>query len=701
MSILKNELCKLLTRRTMLILALLIVINPLLQLYTIRTPGEYGYSTEDYSRLYREVSTYAPGDMLAKLDAMADTDRYSEMFLSRRVREEAEACLTYDAYLTSIDDKVAEIEILQRFVGDSDGYSLKNAERTSEVYGKLRGTVTEVQDPMPLLNVTDNRLTDYLAIIMLFIIALNLVFYEKNEGRLSLLRTTANGRRKLMAAKVAVMFFSVLFVMETLYAANALVGRCLFGSIDLGSPIQSIYVYRTCPLRTSIGGFLALCLLTKTLTCFLLGVFFMLAGAVFDNIIFVFITSTSAVLLEVLLNAKIPGTHHLAFLKYINIAFGVKADTMFADYRNMNLFGSPVNVNLLCRIVWLILTVILVTAVVFCLDHPRETKASSAGGKSFLGRLECHTSVFRHESYKMLVPGKCLIVLVLACLFTMWWNPAEKIRFDSAEELYYKDYADRFYGPLDPDNLGRIEAEREKFERLFGEMAADVAEGKDGFYISLKYNEDLKRQEAFDRVTGHVAYLSSVEGGQMFFDKGYGILTSEANARNRDIMQAYVYVILLVAMTFGIFGLDHRNSEERILRSTYLGRGRLKGIKCILGLTCAVVAFSLVYLVFTLNIIGAYGTGGLRAPAASIEHLANIPDNISVLQYLLIIMLMRFVGGLLIVTAVAVLFKYLRNNISVIISCIVLFIIPLVLVSLRLPNTQYILFNPLLLGNVF
>ena len=48
--------------------------------------------------------------------------------------------------------------------------------KTSRVYSKLKGIVPEVIDASGLLNITDNELTDYVAVIMLFIIALNLVF---------------------------------------------------------------------------------------------------------------------------------------------------------------------------------------------------------------------------------------------------------------------------------------------------------------------------------------------------------------------------------------------------------------------------------------------------------------------------------------------------------------------------------------------
>ena len=50
---------------------------------------------------------------------------------------------------------------------------------------------------------------------------------------------------------------------------------------------------------------------------------------------------------------------------------------------------------------------------------------------------------------------------------------------------------------------------------------------------------------------------------------------------------------------------------------------------------------------------------------------------------------------------ISVLFKCLKNSIPMLVFSIVIFIIPLTLVGLNVPNAQYILLNPLLLGNVF
>lgn len=624
------------------------------------------------------------------------------MALSRilpRVYSEVKSCITYDEYLHAVDEKAGEIVIMNRFV-DGDGYPIRNAEKTKEVYQKLIGIKPIIQEPMAVLNVTNNALTDYIAIIMIFIITINLTFYEKSENQLQFLRTTLNGRRKLMSAKIIVMFLSVLFVIICLYGINALISKCLFGTPDFGSPIQSIPFYQKSPFGINTGQFISIYFLVKILNFFLLGIIFMLFGVAFDNIVFPFLASAFIVMTEFAFYTNISATHFLAFFKYINIMYGIKTEEMFADYVNLNLFGIPVNTCFLYWILWLILTAACVFLVMNYSETIHEKKYAFANKLNLYNGFERHTSVFLHEVYKMLFPGRCFIVIVLFCIFIAWWNPAEKIQFDSVDEIYYKDYMDRYYGPLDYNKQKLIKAEKEKFKQLYEDISDAYAQGKSEVFIDAKYKDELDRQHAFEKIEEHAEYLTTVTGGWMFFDKGYSILTNKQNIKNRDVTQAFVYVFMLFAMTFALFGVDYSNLEMRILRTTYYGRGRLKNVKGILGILCTIIAFVLVYIVRMVNILNAYGNKGMNASAASMEHLAQIPQNISVFQYILIILLMRFIGGLIIVKVISVIFKCFKNSIFALVLCITVFIMPLVLMALELPNAQYILLNPLLLGNV-
>ncbi|MBD5539723.1 MAG: ABC transporter permease [Lachnospiraceae bacterium] len=701
MDILKNEICKLLTKRTVSILLLLIVINPLLQLYIINTSNEDGYSLKDYSELYHKISSSSQDDLLAEIEEeKIKADTFGEANLYVRVYEEAKACITYDEYLNSIDEKAEEIAIMNSFV-DNDGYAVRNAEKTSKVYQKLKGTELKVEDPMGILNITDNEFTDYIAIIMIFIIAINLVFYEKNENQFCFLRTTSNGRKKLMASKVLAMVLFVLLITISLYGMNAVISRCFFNPIDFETPLQSLYLYRKSPFCLNIGEFLVSYFLVKILSCVLLGILFMLICAIFNHIIFVFVVSALTVLVEIICYTKISGTHFLAFLKYLNIVSGVKTGGMFSDYVNLSVIGYPVNTCFLYGILWLILTVVFAFTVINYLESSHEKRIISLQGFDFLKDFECHTSLFLHECHKMLVPGRGFWVLIFSCLFVIWWNPAERIQFDTVDEVYYKEYMDKFYGPLNSKSYEMLNEERANYDQMLANISADIGQGNSENYISIKYKDKLSRQDAFDMVTEHVEYLESQKGGWLFYEKGYDILTDNNHFKNRDISQAFVYIIILIAITCGIYGVDFANSEMRILRTTYHGRRNLKNIKGILGVLCTLISFVLVYIVRLLNVLRAYGTFGLNASAVSMEHLSRVPQNISVLQYILIIMMMRFIGGLIVTKVVFVSFKYFKNSISVIISGTVIFIMPLALAAFDVPNAQYILFNPLLLGNVF
>lgn len=42
----------------------------------------------------------------------------------------------------------------------------------------------------------------------------------------------------------------------------------------------------------------------------------------------------------------------------------------------------------------------------------------------------------------------------------VWWNPAEKLSYDSVDEVYYKEYMDKYYGPLTAKTNELLDEER-------------------------------------------------------------------------------------------------------------------------------------------------------------------------------------------------------------------------------------------------
>ena len=85
MDIVKNEICKLLTKRTVLILLFLLVLNPVLGLYTMNTVNDDGYTGKDYSALYGEISNYSREDVLPEIEQRQMTaEAYGRISLCSR-----------------------------------------------------------------------------------------------------------------------------------------------------------------------------------------------------------------------------------------------------------------------------------------------------------------------------------------------------------------------------------------------------------------------------------------------------------------------------------------------------------------------------------------------------------------------------------------------------------------------------------------
>ena len=161
---------------------------------------------------------------------------------------------------------------MNKFSGNG-GFAEKNAAKTSRVYSKLEGTVPEVMDASGLLNITDNELTGYVAVIMLFIIALNLVFYEKARTSLHCLEQLQGAEGSLWRQSHLVMIMAVMLITLLLYGINAVISMCFYNPINLKSPLQSVYLYYGSPFKLSIGQFLACYFPVKIISFILLGMF--------------------------------------------------------------------------------------------------------------------------------------------------------------------------------------------------------------------------------------------------------------------------------------------------------------------------------------------------------------------------------------------------------------------------------------------
>ena len=206
------------------------------------------------------------------------------------------------------------------------------------------------------------------------------------------------------------MIMAVILITLLLYGINAVISMCFYNPINLKSPLQSVYLYYGSPFKLSIGQFLACYFPVKIISFILLGMFFMLICAALDNIIFVFVASAVTVVIEAICYTTISGTSFLAFLKYINIMYGVRTGSTFFLIMSISiLFGYPLNTGGLYGLFWFVCIAVCIFAVTNYLNSVHEKKLLLLPGFACGKNTGCHTSLFCTNAIRHLFREKCYL----------------------------------------------------------------------------------------------------------------------------------------------------------------------------------------------------------------------------------------------------------------------------------------------------
>ena len=105
----------------------------------------------------------------------------------------------------------------------------------------------------------------------------------------------------------------------------------------------------------------------------------------------------------------------------------------------------------------------------------------------------------------------------------------------------------------------------------------------------------------------------------------------------------------------------------------------------------------LVYAPVYYSVLSEFGTKGINLKACSMNHLSDVPGEISVLGYLIIKNLLRILGLVIMMMLVFFVSSKAKSMISTICISVVLFILPIILFMADIPGAKYILLNYLII----
>lgn len=643
------------------------------------------YTNSDITEIYEE---YSSGKFLHYTNSL-----FAEQLLYNDVLLEIESCVNYPQYLQNISETAEKITSASIF-SEPDSFSYKNIVKTPKAYEKLNNIELEFGASRGIKDATSFEVTDIIAVLLMIGVIVTLISRERELSQLELTRSTYNGRTHLVTSKLGVGFLAALISEICLYAVNLTVSGVMYGFGDLSRSIQSVYGFTGCNFDITILEYFVLFMLAKFAVYLMITAIIFLIAVIMKRSSGVYIGIVLIMGLENVLYNTIDNSSYLSLLRNLNAVAFLNTYTIFEKYRNFNLFSEPIN-YVPVFIAGTLFTIVLcsvLSVIIFGIQKKTMMKNRlSFVAEKFRFVVAYRTSsIFIHECYKIFIGGKTLLILIAFGAISLYTYTPIKEEFQSYNDVYYKQYIMQYEGEYTDKKYEKILEDIEYFSKLEREFTESDTSN---IYSVMSYREKLAPFEALHEIQAHAEYLSTLENGEFLYDSGYKMLTGAHGTEISDLILALTAMIMIIMCTVYAYSVEYETGIYVMLKCSYKGRVQTFTAKFFAAFIIVTVIFGITYFPQLFGILKAYGTHDLSASAQCMEHLCGVTSSISVMEYLIILYILRFILFLLSVLFIFIVSGKTKSFImSLAVSSTVL-LVPIILALLDVPYMRNILIN--------
>lgn len=551
-------------------------------------------------------------------------------------------------------------------------YRESSLEKTKEVYGRLSDVMPVSGHARGLGALVDNPVADICCLFIVLLAVFVLLTVERQNEWIILSKSTVRGRQVHGLVKAAVLGGLCILVTVLLLLEGILVIGHIYFIPPLGIPVQSVYPY--CALRISIGGFLCLYALLKTLLYFWCASCAYAVCCLLHKVIpiFLVILGVGGALLSVYLG--IPETSYLAPLRNASPVTLGQAGELLERYRCVNVFGTAVNRLVFAAVLLCGGTAVFLAAAVKVYAGAEEKSIPADRRSVYDKKKRWGVSLFGHECYKAFLSQKLILVLAVAAAVSVPYLKTTDVGSgNTLAELLYQMYS----YPVEGEYTEEIpEYIRQKQEEVSLSMSRpDVQERERTIYEMIL--------EALSRMSAYSEYLSTHENSYYLNKPSYITLTGGNEGANRkNIMTSmlmYVFAIVCFVMTMSV---DYQRGENRLVHSTEKGRWHYIRAKVLIGMLVSLILLVLFWAPTLYRQLGTDGVEYIFAPAYSLQHLSWVWRGISIFGYLCLLYAARYMSLLGVMVFSYLVERKVRSSIVAIVCVCAVVEIPLAVMLL-------------------
>ncbi len=604
----------------------------------------------------------------------------------------------YGKYLESIQENKDTLGGISIFEGQGkDTYSSRNLEKSAADYAGLTDGNIRFTPSKELTSAMQGVWIDLLLVLGMMLFVGTLITEEKDKKLFFITRSTKHGVLHSIAAKLAALFMHCVVLTALFYTASIAFLGFSAGWFHPGAALQSMAVFTESSLPISILGYILLSILTKAFILFGIGavltIFCILSGIA----ALPFLAGAGMIGGSALLYYLIPAGSVFSVFKYLSPVGLMKTENLYGGYLNFNVFGYPVSrLSLsLALIVLICIAGVVGSLLLFCRMQSFEVRKLRL---PFSVPFRPHTNILRHESYKLLITSRGLLILLLFA-FLLAYQSLGRTYTPSVGEQYYQSIMAELEGDLTDEKESLVLSEKARYEEALqeieqidrmvsaGELSADTAKT-----LKSQANMTLAFYPAFQRVEAQYEHIKS-DGGSFVYDTGYlylmGILEDVFSV---DFLILSMGIIIAVS---GAISMEYQTDSLYLIGATKTGKRKILLYKAAICTLMAALLTLVPILCRIYRISAVYPMHSLGATTQSIPHFSGFALPVPILCFILLFALSQVLSVVLVTLITMTISVWRKNQAQTVFFALLVLAVPMLLKLLGFEIAKWFSLYPL------
>lgn len=641
---------------------------------------------------HQYLDIYNSGDYLTYTDSL-----YQEKALLDELFAEVEKVSGYDAYLASIgqnQESLRGIPIFQDAAKES--FSSRNIAKSAADHAGLSSEKIRWFPAKGVKLATESSVTDIFLLLSVFLFVGGLITEEKEKGLFYITRGTRNGISACMGAKLIALLLHCLVICTLLCGSRLLYAGLAAGFCDLSASIQSISPYMQSSLSISVLEYFMLSILTKSMVLFGLG----------TALNFVSICSSKSFVPQ-LLGAGWLGVNWLAYalipgysiwnpLKYLSFFGLMKTEHLYGEYLNFNLANYAVP-RLPAALALITFFCALGIGLSLLLFQRGKSLTARKIHISFLVPFRPHGKLLVHESYKILITNRAILIVLLFCVL-LGYSDLGRTYSPSVSEQYYQDLMLTLEGELTPEKDALISAEQSRYDAAFEQIeqidqmvATGKIDAQSGSDMKARWYSEVAFYPSFQRVLQQYDHVK--QGGVFVYDTGYRYLFG---TMDESFLIDFLLLVLGMVFAFGnVMAMEYQKKSWTLLSATAGGVRQVVQKKVLVCALCAAGMAMLPWIFRTIRISSVYPMHQWLISATNIPLYFKLTVNIPILLFFAFACMSQVFAVILVGAVVLLLSWWRKHYLQTLILAVLILAVPLILTLMGLDFAKWVSLYPL------